>query len=479
MFLERFLFDIFKVDKPTEVKSAEIFFQTFKEVLNYPILIEYGHFNNILNALCTAQAVGLFRNCIGEFGNLKENLKSFLKSTENVFVKNMFNILVKNDYSPKKLIIRKIDEVKKKNALKIYLKQRLANIENLTCQDKIYLDLAITNYYRNEIMTEQYSDGFMKIIWSLNRPQFHSQILYRSNCSTIIKTIDFVLNENNSFRLNATAILNFLTQCYYLPRQFIGYQNDHKEDILCLNQSQIKKIIHYVVDEGDVKRRTNLVLRTCLCNDQQKEFILDYLSNWSDVSKMDFIQELYVRLYLLTPTNELNVKLPDKWVSLIRNSASYYDKILLNLVTSFCYPEPLTSYDSVRQFDYYEYALLNFAVKHPYLLLRYLSTISTILQSKVGVLNFDDFKKLNLFNIFQSLLNILNNLIPHIWKNSDGLIDLLNLYMKIFHSYKIGAFVNYELLPMLVEFFLFIKQWYCTDDKIAAKWFKENEKLFW
>lgn len=489
LFLENVLKEIFNARKPNEASFSPQIFKALQTILDNQNLLEDGFFNPILTVLFTAQATGLLKGqFINESNKFKKKLEKFLEKTDNIYLKNMLEILVKKNYSPKKLNNPNIDENEKQVALLPYIEQKEKQNRNLTQWDNIYLDLAISNYYQKEILSENYNKSLLKLIWSRNRPLFPLRILHQSNCSTIINSLEFVLDLNNPHKLNSTAVLNFLNICHYLPNQFIGYQTDHKHDILCLTESQIKKLISYVVDEKKMEKRINLILRTCFSNETRSEFTINYLSNWNDESTGDFIRELYVRLYLETPTFHLNVKLPDNLVSIIRNSPSVYDKVLFNIITSFIpTEETLRSYpinaESVKQINYYDYSLLKLAANHPYVFLRHLTTISAMLQGTANVINHEVFRQLNSVNIFNRLMNIFNVLKPHIWKE-DGLKDILKLFLTMFLSYSaVHPYDreyrrgNIEVVPLLYELIKFVRDWYLHNSEAASSWIRDNENV--
>lgn len=188
---------------------------------------------------------------------------------------------------------------------------------------EVYKDLAVEKYYNKDTELEDSNSFLQSVIFSRNRPYFLSLLLHKSNFSTINHCIDYLLSDhkddddddeeeeeneadNNSDsgqRLNASAILDFLTICLRSPKLSLGKDSVESgskvyiksEDILQLDQRQIRKLIQYVIQENDIAKRADLVVKGCCVDKAKVDFVVNLLKEYTEEKDEKVALELYTR----------------------------------------------------------------------------------------------------------------------------------------------------------------------------------------
>lgn len=169
---------------------------------------------------------------------------------------------------------------------------------------EVYKDLALEEVYNED--TEG-SNAIISAIFSRNRPYLLSRLLHQSKLSTLRCYIQYLLSSHESWvQIDPSAVLDFLTNCINLPKLLSGNLDNAKmfsksKDIFKLDSGQIRKLIEYVLLEGDVSKRTDLVLRSCCCDKSKISFVVSLLKQHAE-DRTDFgktASELHTRFELL------------------------------------------------------------------------------------------------------------------------------------------------------------------------------------
>ncbi|KAH9517140.1 Integrator complex subunit 1 [Dermatophagoides farinae] len=476
-----------KTKKLTKQFLSE-FFNSIEDVTDNIIS---GTFNSIFNVIIiSAVKDSKHFGLNSELTNIKKELSSLdVENIESTMLWKCFDrFLHKDGTKTKKSKLQKKKVSSSSSSSKTWtkaLEEFLNKKDQIKAQTSekwidIYMDLAYDKFYRKDIDSENFGPHLQTTIFSRNRPYFLSQLLHKSNFSTLNDCIRFILNPD--LCLNPTAVLDFLGICIELPKLWIGRENDSQkvqkhEDVLDLNGKQIHCLIDYVLQENAISNRIDLIMRTCCITTYKTEMVIHFLKNFQQESKESIRNELFTRIYLQIPSIGLELKLSDDHVCMLQKLPSFMDKITHNLITSFMYVETngsTLSISSPQQFIYWGDALLKIASEHPLLFLRQLPMIPAMLRGKVNVVHYDIFKSLNILKIFTKLLNILNLLRPWLWNhNVNGVEQLLNLYMDMFLSYyqlPRQQDSNHELQPLILQFLHLLDDWNKNDSESCSHW---------
>lgn len=176
---------------------------------------------------------------------------------------------------------------------------------------EIFKDLAVEKFYNKDTELEDSNARLQSVIFSRNRPYFLSMLLHKSNFSTLNHCIEYLLNvdedeeeaADEQHQLNPSAILNFLTICINSPKLSIGREDAEggskvcakNENVLQLNNQQIRKLIHYVVLENAVSKRIDLVVKSCCIDSCQIDFLIGILKGFTEEKDEKIALELYTR----------------------------------------------------------------------------------------------------------------------------------------------------------------------------------------
>lgn len=165
---------------------------------------------------------------------------------------------------------------------------------------EVYKDLAVEEVYNED--TEG-SNALKSAIFSRNRPYLLSRLLHQSKFSTLCRCIQYLLSSHESWMQNdPSAVLDFLTSFINLPKLLSGNVWNTKmfsksKNILKLEDEQIFKLIEYVLFEGEVSKRTDLVLKSCCYDMSKTSFTVSVLKQFVN-EKTDFekaASELHTR----------------------------------------------------------------------------------------------------------------------------------------------------------------------------------------
>lgn len=185
---------------------------------------------------------------------------------------------------------------------------------------EVYKDLAVEKYYNKDTELEDSNSFLQSVIFSRNRPYFLSLLLHKSNFSTINHCIEYLLSDHkdeddeeeenedddasdSGQQLNPSAILDFLTICLSSPKLSLGKDGAESgskmyiksEDILQLDQRQIRKLIQYVILENDIAKRADLVVKGCCVNKAKVDFVVNLLKEYTEEKDEKIALELYTR----------------------------------------------------------------------------------------------------------------------------------------------------------------------------------------
>lgn len=150
---------------------------------------------------------------------------------------------------------------------------------------EVYKDLAVEEVYNED--TES-SNALKSAIFSRNRPYLLSRLLHQSKFSTLSRCIQYLLSSHESWvQIDPAAVLDFLTNCIRLPKLLSGNVDNAKmfsknKNILKLDDEQIFKLIEYVLLEGEVSKRTDLVLKSCCYDKSKMSFVVSLLKQYAE-----------------------------------------------------------------------------------------------------------------------------------------------------------------------------------------------------
>ena len=322
-----------------------------------------------------------------------------------------------------------------------------------------------------------------KLLFSRNCLYLLSLLIHKTRFETLNSCIKTILSDDQNLSdLDSTAVLDFLTACLGSPRLWIGRDlNQPKhfeyEDVLKLNENQIKRLIDFVIEEGNAEKRVELVIKSCCLNENQINSVVNILKQIENLNPDSTIaSELLFRLYLQIPSIEQPLKLVENDFIINSQEPSVADSVTHNLLTAFTAIESTPTRSQNTYLNDCELSLLKMASKHPILFLRQLPMIPALLKGKLSSVTYDVFKSRNYLLTFRRILNILRLLKPYLWnKHVKGLNELLSAYIQLFNAY--CRYSGKELLPLLSQFLFLIDDWIKFDAESAKAWIKTNRKL--
>ncbi len=473
-------------DKKVQVKKlSKLFLTEFISFLSKSVdLLNKGEFNSILNVIITFAAKD--SKHLGLKTEILNAKKAIMKCPEikNSTIRNLFerfsvdkekSKIIKSVQKPKKTHIKSIEELAK---LIMKKDKDLDSNKGLLLErfHKIEPELLREGSTHSTLETQ--------LLFSRNCPYLLSLLIHKTRFETLNSCIRIVLSDDEELsNLDSTAVLDFLTACLGSPRLWIGRdlnqpKNMIYEDVLKLSDSQINKLINYIIDEGSVAKRVPLVIKSCCLSDEQIKLVVKNLKQLeNNDSKASIASEMLFRLYLQIPSIEQPSKIVENDFIIISKESSVIDSVTHNLLTAFTSIETTPTRNQSSYLNDCELSMLKLASKHPILFLRQLPMIPSLLRGKINLVNYDVFKSRNYLLTFKRILNILRLLKPYLWnKNVKGLHELLSSYLQLFSAYY--RIAGKDILPLLSQFLFLIDDWIKFDAESAKVWIKSNRNQF-
>ncbi|XP_054167329.1 integrator complex subunit 1-like [Oppia nitens] len=472
--------------KITTKKFTKLFFTEFKSQINACIdLINRGDFNSLFNTIITF-AINDSKH-LGLKTEIMSTLKILKECTEikNIAFLNVFNRFTTTSKTIQETKTSKTSKKEKKNHTK-----SIEELAKILLKDNNSLDvskgLLLEKFHKlePELVCCDSPNGHLEtqLLFSQNCLYLMSLLIHKTRFETLNSCIKSILSDDQSLcDLNATAVLDFLTACLGSPRLWIGRdlrQPKHMEyeDVLKLNDNQIKKLIKYIIEESNVAKRVLLVVKSCCFNSNQIQLVVNTLKQIEDKASDERLiaSELLFRLYLQIPSIEQPIKLFDNYLKINGLESSAIDSMTHNLLTAFTSIDTNPNRQQSGYLNDCELSMLKLASKHPILFLRQLPMIPALLRGKSSV-TYDVFRSRNYLLTFKKILNILRLLKPHLWnKHVKGLNELLSLYIQLFVDFHRNP--GKELLPLISQFLYLIDDWIKFDSESAKSWIKLNRK---
>lgn len=312
------------------------------------------------------------------------------------------------------------------------------------------------------------------------RPYLLALLIHQSSWEVLHYYINTILNTSTDVKFDPTSVLDFLHACIYIPKIWQGrYKKKNKrgneEDILALTEYQTKSVINYILEEATMKyslenkgivSKTNgyhtleqrlklllmcLALRRSLIN-SSIQYLLEIISEGGLRSR--HAHELLLQAYHQVPSV---LSLVSDTVSFL-TEASGIKSIHCKLdIISHTLLISLARTDSTKncfaKMAKIEFICKKLASSHPFLLLRQLPMMTSLLRGRVH-LEYHLFRLQNHIALFSCYLSILELLPPYIFKNEycSDLNNILTLYMDVFQTYGSPK----EVVQLLHRFFGFL-----------------------
>ena len=466
-------------------KFTKMFLNGFTD--NFSQFVEHinkGEMNSIFNVIITfaikdSKCLGLKNDITSAKNAVKQSSK--VKNTTLINILNRFTTVSKPQ-SKSKTTEKSIKQ--KKSVVK-----SIEEIAKLILKDDKDLDinkgLLLEKFHKMEPELVREGSPSAKLetqlLFSRNNLHLLSLLIHKTRFQTLNYCIKSILSEDQDMCLNATAVLDFLTACLGSPRLWIGRdlnQPKHMqyENVLQLNESQTKKLIGYVIEEGNAEKRVSLVIKTCCLEESQIRVVVSTLKEVEHSRPESTIaSEMLFRLYLQIPSIEQPSKLVENDFIINSQEPSVADRVTHNLLTAFTAIETPPTRSQHTYLNDCELSLLKLASKHPILFLRQLPLIPALLKGKISSVKYVTFKSRNHLSTFKRILNILRLLKPYLWnKHVKGLNELLSSYVELFIAY--CRYAGKEILPLLSQFLFLIDDWIKFDAETANAWIKINRK---
>lgn len=471
--------------KISNKKLTKLFLIEFTDKFSHFIeFINKGEMNSIFNVIITfaskdSKILGLKNEITSAKNAVKQS--SEVKNTTLINILNRFTTVSKTQ--------KKTRTTEKTTKKKKSVDKSIEEIAKMILKDDQVLDinkgLLLEKFHKMEPELVREDSSIAKIetqlLFSRNNLHLLSLLIHKTRFQTLNSCIKNIFSEDEDMCLNPTAVLDFLTACLGSPRLWIGRdlnQPKHMEyeDVLKLDENQIKKLIGYVIEEGNAEKRVSLVIRSCCLDDSQIRTVVNTLKEVEN-SRPDstIASEMLFRLYLQMPSIEQPSKIVENDFIINSQEPSVADRVTHNLLTAFTAIETLPTRSQTTYINDCELSLLKLASKHPILFLRQLPMIPALLKSKINCVSYEAFKTRNHLSTFRRILNMLRLLKPYLWnKHINGLNELLTTYVQLFTAYCRNA--GKEILPLLSQFLFLIDDWIKFDAESANAWVKTNRK---
>ncbi|CAG2119695.1 unnamed protein product, partial [Medioppia subpectinata] len=479
--------------KVTSKKFTKLFLVEFRSQMSACVdLINRGEFNSLFNIIVTfatndsAKSLGLKQDILSAQKAIKDCAD--VKNVTLVNIMNRFTTITRSPPQKKKPTKTGPQKTKKRTHTQTIeqLAQLILKCDSGGVDANKGLLLERFHKLEPELVCEESANTRLEtqLLFSRNNLYLLSLLIHKTRFETLNACIRSVLSDDHRLAdLNATAVLDFLTACLGSPRLWIGRdlnqpKHSEYEDVLKLDDKQIKRLLDYVIEEANVSKRVPLVIKSCCLRSNQIKLVVNTLKQLDDSGgdqRSSIAGELLFRLYLQIPSIEQPSRITEQHFAINSQEPSAIDSMTHNLLTAFTSIESSPTRQQAGYLNDCELSMLKLASKHPVLFLRQLPMIPALLRGKLCSVTYDVFKSRNYLSTFKRLLNILRLLKPFLWnKQVKGLNELLSTYIRLFHDY--CRYGGRELLPMLSQFLFLVDDWLKSDTESAKAWIKANRK---
>ncbi|XP_030761585.1 integrator complex subunit 1 isoform X2 [Sitophilus oryzae] len=417
---------------------------------------------------CTARVL---RYCLSECTKMEEdvkpqlNLEDIVKKEELITNVKSEEVLSRAESLGEKLgkiLLEDQNEAEKTGLLVDWLSALELEIAN-SAKDKIQVDLLFS---KNELHF---------------RPLLMSLLLQRASWNSLQNLVLYLLSgdTNNSCPV---AVLDFLTALIKSPKLWQGRdkavpKHYHSEDVLQLNESQVKTVVAYILEESRIhqtnwKQKMEIRLQLLLkCIGNHATVIVRDLVK--DLDTNIYSRELLIMIYMSLPysgQNEIKFK-PETALNISKMScSSTIDKISHCLLSALAATP--RSKDWPRKSQDLELFARKLTATHPLLVLRQLPMLAGSLKGRAQF-DWSVLKSRWHFTLFGQVLGLMELLQPYIFQQNATLCELLDSYFLLLQCNSQRS----ELVVIVKRIVSFVQNWMVNDVKGASKFLQEHGSI--
>uniref|UniRef100_A0AAR5P8Z6 DUF3677 domain-containing protein n=1 Tax=Dendroctonus ponderosae TaxID=77166 RepID=A0AAR5P8Z6_DENPD len=313
------------------------------------------------------------------------------------------------------------------------------------------------------------------------RPLLISLLLQRASWQSLFKLVTYLLCEDSE-KVCPVSVLDYLTALINSPKLWQGRdkavpKHAHFEDMLKLNEAQVKCIVKYILEESDqcesnwkqkMESRLPLLLK---CIGEHAPVIIKMLFQSSDTEI--YSRELLLMTYMSLPfagQEELELKADTTLDILKMNCSSAIDRIAHCLLSALSATP--RSKDWPKKSQDLELCSRKLAATHPLLVLRHLPMLSGSLKGRAQY-EWAVLKSRGHFLLFGQILGLMELLQPYIFHQTDQSGTLYELLLSFFQLLNFH-YHRSELNSLVKRIVTFIQNWMVHDVKGGSKFLQEH-----
>ncbi|XP_048516871.1 integrator complex subunit 1 isoform X3 [Dendroctonus ponderosae] len=339
------------------------------------------------------------------------------------------------------------------------------------------LELEIANSDKDKLQVGLlFSKKFLQF-----RPLLISLLLQRASWQSLFKLVTYLLCEDSE-KVCPVSVLDYLTALIKSPKLWQGRdkavpKHAHFEDMLKLNETQVKCIVKYILEESDqcesnwkqkMESRLPLLLK---CIGEHAPVIIKMLFQSSDTEI--YSRELLLMTYMSLPfagQEELELKADTTLDILKMNCSSAIDRIAHCLLSALSATP--RSKDWPKKSQDLELCSRKLAATHPLLVLRHLPMLSGSLKGRAQY-EWAVLKSRGHFLLFGQILGLMELLQPYIFHQTDQSGTLYELLLSFFQLLNFH-YHRSELNSLVKRIVTFIQNWMVHDVKGGSKFLQEH-----
>ncbi len=341
-----------------------------------------------------------------------------------------------------------------------------------------------------------------------SRPYLLTMLTHQSSWENLRSVVSRVLERHNE-NLEASAVLDFLAACSYIPKLWHGVDTKHRPkhaappDMLDLNDEQIRVLVEYHLAEVNEKKcrkseDTDAVFRgrmgllmQCLSTRQKANASVEHLF-WKIVgqgetdSSRKTARRLLLQIYMMKPSCLVHLQTgglldsqdllpsrlepPSSKGASSAGGASTLDAVTHTLISALAATQHGRQW--AAQMLEFEAAARKVAACHPILTLRNLTLVSASLKGRTEY-DFSFFRSRNHLTLFSMALGLLDVLRPHVFRleHRRSLEETLVCYFDMLTAYfnRRDSFIG-----VIDKFLTFLNDYLEAEPLAAAEFIRKH-----